>query len=253
MGFYDLDKDERVKLVDTIYQELLLELQGNTTGHCLRYFSNTDTYIRKAAYLSIGRIYKHIPNLLPEIIPLLETLFNADNAHVRQTVVNAAGEIGIMTFAPVEHLLEKGLFDAHHSVKNAVIGSVKKMGEKNPQPVLAFARKHLHHPDKEIRRQIVHGIELRGRTHPEEVLPLLQELEWEKVPRVRNMIIHVIGQVSYKRGCLEKVIAHLNEWQNRPLVQKAVKEILEVHENYKDFSYKSPAEAEQYIHDNFRP
>ena len=82
---------------------------------------------------------------------------------MRQTTINAAGEIGMHDFAPIEHLMEAGLFDKHHSIRNAVFGSIKKMGEKNPKPVLAFAKRFLHHEDKEIRREICHGIELRGR------------------------------------------------------------------------------------------
>jgi HEAT repeat protein len=103
---------------------------------------------------------------------------------------------------------EKALKDEHHSVRNAVIGALKQMGQKNPEPTFNFAKKHLKDDDPKIRREIVHGIELRGRTHPEEVLPLLEELQNEKVKEVRKMVIHVIGQISYKKGCLEKVIMH---------------------------------------------
>lgn len=88
------------------------------------------------------------------------------------------------------------------------------MGQKNPEPTFDFARKHLKDDDPKIRREIVHGIELRGRTHPEDVLPLLEELQDEEVKEVRNMVIHVIGQISYKKGCLEKVVDALNGWRN---------------------------------------
>ena len=79
-------------------------------------------------------------------------------------MINAAGEIGKKDFLTVQHFFDKGLFDVHHSPRNAVIGSIKKMGEVNPKPVLLWAKKYLLHPDKEIRREICHGIELRGRT-----------------------------------------------------------------------------------------
>jgi hypothetical protein len=46
---------------------------------------------------------------------------------VRQTVINAAGEIGKFHFEKIQYFMEKGLFDDHHRVKNAVVGSIKKM------------------------------------------------------------------------------------------------------------------------------
>jgi hypothetical protein len=123
------------------------------------------------------------------------------------------------------------------------------MGQKNPEPTFKFAKLHLHDKDPKIRREIVHGIELRGRTHPEEVLPLLEELQDEKVKEVINIVIHVIGQISYKTGCLEIVIDSLNSWHNRKLVHDVKEEILKVHKNYK-FAAKSPGEAEEYIKEN---
>ncbi len=73
-------------------------------------------------------------------------------------------------------------------------------------------KKHLRDDDSRIRREIIHGIELRGRTHSEEILPLLKGLQNEKVESVRDMIIHVIGQISYKEGCLEIVVENLENW-----------------------------------------
>jgi hypothetical protein len=251
MPFYDLSKPEREQLVKKIHRQLTEDLSSGGRHNFLQYFSDQDTYIRKAGYLSAGRIYKSETRLRTSLLLALIELFEEPEARVRQTVINTAGEIGMHDFEAGFALLEKGLFDSHYSVMNAVIGSLKKAGEKNPVPVLAFAAKHLHHPDREIRRQIVHGIELRGRTHPQEVLPLLQELEYEKTARVRNMIIHVIGQISYKKGCIETVMSHLKGWKNRDLVKEAIAEILDVHERYKDFSVLSPEEAREYVK-NFR-
>ena len=45
----------------------------------------------------------------------------------------------------------------------------------------------------------MHGIELRGRTHPEEILPLLKEVQSDPDKKVRRMVIHVLGQTSYKK------------------------------------------------------
>ncbi len=200
----------------------------------------------------IGRIYFANDNLQKEIIKLLDELFTEQDFKIRQTVINAAGEIGISEFEPVEHFFDKGIFDTHHSPRNAVIGSLKKMGEKNPKPVLKWAAKYLHHPDKEIRREVCHGIELRGRKYPQDILPLLKELENDKTARVRNTLIHVLGQIAYKEGCLETVIAHLNTWTNKDLTDKAVEEIIDVHNRYKNFSVLTQAEAIEYIGNNYR-
>jgi hypothetical protein len=125
------------------------------------------------------------------------------------------------------------------------------MGEKNPEPVLEWAKKYLHHTDKEIRREICHGIELRGRTHPQDILPLLRELEFDKTSRVRNTLVHVIGQISYKKDCLATVIANLQQWQNKEVVDKAIDEIIDVHDRYKDFSILTQQEAIEYINRHF--
>lgn len=151
------------------------------------------------------------------IITTLFDLFADTNEKVRQTVVNALGEIGKKDARKILPLFEQALFDTHHSVRNAVIGSLKKMGEVNPKPVFAFSKKYIKHHDAEVRRQAIHGVELRGRTHPTDVLPLLKEMQHEKNKRVRNMVIHVIGQISYKEGCLEK-----NSVQNRWMRQKNI-------------------------------
>lgn len=247
MAFYDLDKEERTKVVSTIYDHLLSELKSGKTKFTVQYFSDEDTYIRKSAYLSIGKIYLLEVALFPRILELLKKLSKHENEKVRQTAINAAGEIGKTDFAAVEEFMNIGLFDEHHSVRNAVIGSIKKMGEKNPKPVLKFAKKYLNHPDKEIRREICHGIELRGRTHPQDILPLLKELQNDKTARVRTTLVHVIGQIAYKKGCLETVIADLKTWKNKELVRDAIDEIIDVHHRYRNFSVKTQEESIAYI------
>ncbi len=251
MSFYDLSKEQRVKLVEEINANILFEIKSKKQVHILNYFSDEDTYIRKTAYLAIGKIYKAEENLRVAVLGLLEKLFKSDNEKVRQTVVNAAGEIGMKDFPPIIPFMEQGLFDKHHSVRNAVIGSIKKMGEKNPKPVLNFTKKYLKHEDKEIRREICHGIELRGRTNPQDILPLLKELQHDKTARVRNTLVHVIGQIAYKKGCLETVVADLKTWENKELVRDALDEIVDVHERYKNFSVKTQAEAIKYIAKHF--
>ena len=247
MAFYDLSKAERAALSAKIKYELLSEIKSNTTEKFLIYFSDEDTYIRKAAYTAIYHIVKENKNFVPIIVLLLEKLYADMEPKVRQTTINAAGEIAKKNFEAVEDLLHKGLRDEHHSVRNAVIGSMKKAGERNPKPVLHFAQQYLTHPDKEIRREICHGIELRGRTHPQDILPFLRQLQWDKTARVRNTLVHVLGQIAYKKGCLATVITHLKTWENKPLVADAVEEIIDVHHRYRNFSILTQEEARKYI------
>lgn len=247
MSFYELSKEERLRLVEKISKELQAEIYSGKFHKTISYFSDEDPYIRKSAYLSIGRIYFANKILHSKVIKLLDSLLKEDDFKVRQTTINAAGEIGKKEFDIVNHFFDKGLFDAHHSVRNAVIGSVKKMGEVNPKPVLRWAKEYLHHPDKEIRREICHGIELRGRTHPQDILPLLKELQYDKTSRVSKTLVHVLGQIAYKKGCLETVVDQLKIWENIPLVQEAFEEIIDVHNRYKNFAVKTQDQAIQYI------
>lgn len=251
MAFYDLPKEERNVLVEKINQEIESDLVSDTTEKILKYFSDEDTYIRKTGYLAIGKIFYNKPELQQTILLTLKDLLKSDIDKVRQTVVNAAGEIGKFHFEKVQHFFDVGLFDKHHSVRNAVIGSVKKMSERNPVPVLAWAKTYLKHPDKEVRREICHGIELRGRTHPQDILPLLKTLEFDDTKRVSDTLIHVIGQIAYKQGCLKTVVAHLNTWENKPLVQKALDEIVDVHNRYKKFAVLTQQEAIDFIDGNY--
>jgi len=247
MAFYDLHKEERAELVRQISAAIQKELRAGKTAQTTAYADHEDTYIRKAAYLSLGRIYLAHPELRGGMIRLIDTLLSHPSFKVRQTAINAAGEIGKSDFGIVQHVFDKGLFDEHHSPRNAVIGSIKKMGEVNPRPVLAWSRTYLHHQNKEIRREICHGIELRGRKYPEDILPLLQELEHDQTARVRNTLVHVLGQIAYKKGCLATVIAHLNTWENKALVNDAIEEIIDVHYRYRNFSVLTQEEAIRYI------
>jgi len=247
LGFYELPKPEREVLIDKINQEITKDLVEGEVNRILEYFSDEDTYIRKGAYLAIGKIFKQDVTLHSSILKTLKTLFQSEVEKVRQTTVNAAGEIGKLEFGLVESFFDQALFDSHHSVRNAVIGSIKKMSEKNPEPTLKWARQYLHHQEKEIRREICHGIELRGRTHPQDILPMLEELHNDETARVRNTLVHVVGQIAYKKGCLETVIKALNQWENKEVVEKAIDEIVDVHERYRDFAYLTQHQAIEYI------
>ncbi len=247
MAFYDLSPSERSELVNNISQSLYSDIIKGSFSSFTIHFNDEDTYIRKIAYTAIGRIYFSTPSLHGKVLDMLDTLFISDAHHIRQTVVNAAGEIGKKDFEKVARLFDKGLFDSHHTVRNAVIGSMKKMGEINPEPILEWAKKYLHHPDKEIRREICHGIELRGRKYPHDILPMLKELQFDETARVRNTLVHVLGQIAYKEGCLAKVINDLKTWENKELVSDAIDEIIDVHGRYKNFSALSQKEAIDYI------
>src|SRR5688572_21377915 len=132
MSFYDLTKEERVKVVEVINSSVRDELKSGDLINLIQYFSDPDTYIRKSAYLAIGRIYSSDKNLRSKIGQVLTDLIAHDDFKVRQTVINAAGEIGKTHFEEVSSFFDTGLFDKHHSPRNAVIGSIKKMGEVNP-------------------------------------------------------------------------------------------------------------------------
>lgn len=250
--FYTLTKIKRKLLVEKITKEMLSDLEKNQLANIIFYFSDEDGYIRKSAYLGIGKIYFAKPAFQSKIVSMLCEFLTNPEFKIRQTAVNAAGEIGIKIFEPVESVFDKGLLDMHHSVRNAVIGSVKKMGNKNSAPVLAWAKKYLHHPDKEIRREICHGIELRGRTHPQDILDMLKELQNDQTARVRNTLIHVIGQISYKEGCLQTVVTHLNTWENKNVVDKSIEEIIDVHFRYKDFAVLTQHQAIDYIGKHYK-
>lgn len=247
MSFYTLSKQERINVVERINKNILADLHSGKHVNSIAYFDDEDTYIRKSAYLSMGKIYWLHPNLQSAIIAQLHALQLHESFKIRQTVINAAGEIGKKDFDIVRHFFDKGLFDEHHSPRNAVIGSIKKMGEVNPKPVLSWAKEYLHHPDKEIRREICHGIELRGRKYPQDILPMLMELQHDQTARVRNTLVHVIGQIAYKKGCIETVVAHLKQWDNQQLVAEALEEIIDVHHRYRNFSTLTQEEARQYI------
>ena len=239
MGFYDLSKEERAELVEKMKQEIIGDLSNNSMNNVIKYVSDEDNYIRKNAYLILGRNYRDSEKYRDAILTLLKKLSTHKNELVRQTIINGAGEIGKYFAEDILDLMERAMKDEHFKVRNAVIGSLKKMSQKNPEPTIKFAEQFLHHPDPEVRRQVVHGVELRGRTHPEDVLPLLKKVQDENKKRVREIIIHVIGQISYKKGCLIKVIEELKTWHNKRLVQDALEEIKEVHGNYKFSKYST--------------
>lgn len=251
MGFYDLSKAEREQRYKDIQEDISRDLLGDDFSITIAYFDDTDTYIRKAAYLGVGRTYKQSPSQINAIVGMLETLIKSESERVRQTVINAAGEIAMTDFNFVEHLFDAGICDPHHSVRNAVQGSLKKSGEKNPSQIIPFCKKHITNADSEARRTAAHGLELRGRTHPEDVMPTLRLLQFEKHKRVRPMLTHIFGQISYKKGCLEKVTAELLTWDDKTLANECFEEIIKQHyhidSHFRTVETLSPQECEEYL------
>ena len=102
MAFYDLSKEERNRLVEQINLEILTDLSIEEVGSLIKYFSDEDTYIRKTGYLAIGKIFYAQKQLQSAIFSVLEQLFQSDDELIRQTVINAAGEIGKFHFDKIQ-------------------------------------------------------------------------------------------------------------------------------------------------------
>jgi 3-methyladenine DNA glycosylase AlkD len=248
MGFYAQPKERRDQIVARMLLKLSAGLKRQDDVFVHSCASNPDTHLRKWTYVLMGRLYKENAMYRKQVLAVTNKLVADTNFRVRQTAVYIAGEIG--DFKSVSTVLEKGLIDQHHAVRNGVIGALKTMGKRNPKPTIVFAKRHLHERDPEIRRQIVHGIELRGRTHPEDILPLLRVMQGETSNRVRKMVAHVLGQCSYKEGCLEKVLQELSQWKDRDLVLKAIDSILQVHHD-QIYCYYSLEKAEEFVKNTF--
>ena len=130
MAFYNLSKPERDQMVEKINQDIHRDLSQGSIENINTYFSDEDTYIRKIGYLALGKIFYAQSQLQPVIFSVLKQLLQSDDELIRQTVINAAGEIGKFHFDKIEHFMAEGLFDKHHRVRNAVIGSMKKNGRE---------------------------------------------------------------------------------------------------------------------------
>jgi 3-methyladenine DNA glycosylase AlkC len=237
MGYYDLSKKERQNLVRKMESSIQEDLKIGKNTSILLYSSDYDVYIRNNVSHILGRTYHEQETLRKKILMVANELLQNHDPIVRQTSIYLLGEIGKKDADVVFDYLETGLRDPHHKVRNAVMSALKVMGEKNPEPTLKFAEGFMHDPNPEVRKKVIHGIELRGRTHPEDILPLLEKVQDEKNQNVRKMIIHVLGQISYKKGCLEKVANALKTWHNQEIVQDTIPYIIEVHKNY-PFSLK---------------
>ena len=242
-SYYHLSQEERDQLIEEMERGIKEDLKDGSSAVAERFGSYPDTYIRRMVSRVLGWLYRDRPDLRSDIMALLEKLFRHPDEKVRQTAAYTIAEIAIADTQDASRLLDLAVHDPHPAMK--------KMGKRDFPTVLQFALRYLHHSEPELRRIAIHGLELHGRTYPEDLLPLLRELQYDSSPRVRRMVVHVIGQISYRKGCLAKVASELKTWDNRELVELALNEILDVHERYESFSDLTFEEALDYLKGEF--
>lgn len=253
MGYYDLSASERKKLYEQIEKDIADDLSSGNVKNIKRYASDTDGYIRKNCYLIFGQLYKSNLKIRENILNILDLLSTSKDEKERQTAVYSLGEIGKIDFDAAAKRLELFLHDTHHSVKNGLTGAIKQMGDKNPKPVFDWVKIKIKRCDPDMQKRILHGLELRGRTHPEDLLPIINEIAYKSMDKkLKKMVIHIIGQISYKKGCLEKVTNELKSWKDKTLVAECEKEIVSVHSRYEKFSALSSEKAARYLAENLR-
>lgn len=241
-GYYGLSAQERAQKNAEIHEAVAAALDGETDA-ALCFCQDGDTYIRKAAYQAIGKLYA----LRGEaVLAFVERLYASGQEKIRQTAVYACGEIARANFDVVEHILQDGLRDVSASVRNAVTGALKTAGEKS-DAALAFCEKNILCEEPEVRRLLCHGMELRGRKRPQDILPALKKLQFEQNRRVRDMLVHVLGQISYKKGCFAQVAKEVAGWENAAIYEAFKAEAIEVHGRYEKFSEFSRAQVEEYF------
>lgn len=246
MNYYDLSPDERKQRKAKIKQDLMDALSSSDYERIIQWIGNNDTHTRKVAYLALRKLYCNENQYRISIQKLMDRFIHDENEKIRQTIVYTAGEIGCYDFDTAEKYIEAGLFDPHHSVRNAATGALKVAGNKNDS-ILDFCQKHIQSAVPEVRRLVCHGLELRGRTRPKEILPLLKQLQHDEQKRVHDMLVHVLGQISYKKGCFYLVCDEVRSWENECLFSEFKKETIEVHESYAKFSELSVKEVSEYL------
>ena len=106
MAFYDWSKEKRQAFALELYGLSKAVLEGTDPAGLLMYFSDEDTYIRKTAYLALGKVVKHHPVLTKAAIEFLKHRLGNPDFKVRQTAVNAAGEIGKWDFESVAFIFD---------------------------------------------------------------------------------------------------------------------------------------------------
>ena len=65
------------------------------------------------------------------------------------------------------------------------------------------------------------------------------------------MLVHIFGQISYKKGCLEKVTAELLMWEDKALADECFEAIIKQHthanSHFHTVETLSPQECEEYL------
>lgn len=126
MPFYDLSKEQRTNLVVKITNDIFTDLNTLQLKNTMTYFGDKNTYIRKSAYLSIGKIYFTNKNLQSKIIKTLDKLLLLDDFKIPQTVIDAADEIGKKKFETQNLLLkQKHLYSENPKIITLIIALLK--------------------------------------------------------------------------------------------------------------------------------
>lgn len=67
------------------------------------------------------------------------------------------------------------------------------------------------------------------------------------VTKVVKMLVHVLGQISYKKGCFHYVVDELKKWGNKNIYRSFQDEVIEVHGRYEKFSEFSQEYVSNYF------
>lgn len=249
MELRKLSKDKKHIHMDKISNEIICGLDSKVYENILTHASNKDNQVRKLVSTVLAGA--HRDNSLKESLSkLFEEMGKSEDEKVRKTLILAAGEIGKRNAEDIFSILESGMNDRNEMVQKTAISVLKVMCEINPVPSLEFVSRLIEHENPAIRKGIVHGLELRGKKCPEDILPILRSVQNEKHKSVVNVIIHVVGRISYKKGSIEKVVEELKTWTNKWLVKKSAQEIISFHKKHTKFANRTPEEITDYLCEN---
>lgn len=249
MELRHLSKEKKNIQMDKISNEIICGLDTRDYENILNHAGDKDNQVIKHVSIVLADAYKD-ESLKANLSKLLEEMSASSDEKVRKTMVLTAGEIGKKNAEDIFPILEFAMDDESEVVQKTAISALKIMCDKNPGPSLKLASSLIGHENPEIRKGIIHGLELRGKKYPEDVLPILTAIQNEKHKSVVNVIIHVMGRISYRKGSVEKVVEELKTWTNRWLVKKSAQEIISFHGKHTKFASRSHEEIEKYLTEN---
>jgi hypothetical protein len=84
MGYSDLSKKEREQYKSLIENTIVSSVESNAA---MPFLNDSDTYVRKVAYQSIGTLYKQKEEIRPAIMVWIEQLYDATDEKIRQTII----------------------------------------------------------------------------------------------------------------------------------------------------------------------